>query len=178
MPDGWLRYVQPSEEDSNRSRWPVHPDWRVVQSAFPDMWAHTQEGKEKSHQEEEVSPPQQLSLFEGASSHLESETPAVDETSVVAPEPMGMDLRPYVRKRKRQENMRRMVAQIAGCTATVEAWREKEQAPDVEADISDTFHFLFVEVQNYFEEKERENRGFSQRVAEKRILYHVDSSAA
>lgn len=33
LPDGWLRYVLPSE-DSNRSRWPVHPAWTVVQGAF------------------------------------------------------------------------------------------------------------------------------------------------
>ncbi len=33
LPDGWLRYVLPSE-DSNRSRWSVHPAWAVVQSAF------------------------------------------------------------------------------------------------------------------------------------------------
>jgi hypothetical protein len=31
--DGWLRYVTPVE-DSNRSRWPVHPAWAVVQQAF------------------------------------------------------------------------------------------------------------------------------------------------
>jgi len=33
LPDGWLRYVVPSD-DSNRSRWPVHPAWQVVQAAF------------------------------------------------------------------------------------------------------------------------------------------------
>jgi hypothetical protein len=31
--DGWLRYVVPSD-DSNRTRWPLHPAWVVVQSAF------------------------------------------------------------------------------------------------------------------------------------------------
>jgi len=35
LPDGWLRYVLPSE-DSNRSRWPVHPAWVVVQTAFTE----------------------------------------------------------------------------------------------------------------------------------------------
>src|SRR6266699_2514809 len=35
LPDGWLRYVLPNE-DSNRSRWPVHPAWAVVQSAFAE----------------------------------------------------------------------------------------------------------------------------------------------
>ncbi len=33
LPDGWLRYVVPSD-DSNRSRWSVHPVWSVVQTAF------------------------------------------------------------------------------------------------------------------------------------------------
>ncbi len=33
LPDGWLRYVVPME-DTNRSRWPVHPDWQVIQAAF------------------------------------------------------------------------------------------------------------------------------------------------
>ncbi len=32
-PDGWLRYVAPSD-DTNPARWPVHPAWLVVQSAF------------------------------------------------------------------------------------------------------------------------------------------------
>ena len=36
LPDGWLRYVLPSEEDMNRSRWSVHPVWVVVQRAFAD----------------------------------------------------------------------------------------------------------------------------------------------
>lgn len=33
LPDGWLRYVTPTA-DTNRSRWPVHPAWVVVQRAF------------------------------------------------------------------------------------------------------------------------------------------------
>ncbi|GCF08100.1 hypothetical protein [Dictyobacter arantiisoli] len=35
LPDGWLRYTLPTE-DSNRSRWPVHPAWVVIQSAFSE----------------------------------------------------------------------------------------------------------------------------------------------
>ncbi len=34
LPDGWLRYVLPDGDDTNRSRWPVHDAWSVVQSAF------------------------------------------------------------------------------------------------------------------------------------------------
>lgn len=33
LPDGWLRCVQPTC-DKNRSRWPTHPVWKVVQGAF------------------------------------------------------------------------------------------------------------------------------------------------
>lgn len=33
LPDGWLRFAQPSD-DTNIARWPVHPAWAVVQSAF------------------------------------------------------------------------------------------------------------------------------------------------
>jgi hypothetical protein len=33
LPDGWLRYTSPSD-DTNPARWPVHPVWLVVQSAF------------------------------------------------------------------------------------------------------------------------------------------------
>ncbi|MGH2507599.1 MAG: hypothetical protein ACRDHZ_09400 [Ktedonobacteraceae bacterium] len=33
LPDGWLRYAQPSD-DTNSARWLVHPAWVVVQSAF------------------------------------------------------------------------------------------------------------------------------------------------
>ncbi len=33
LPDGWLRYVIPTD-DTNRSRWPVHPAWAVMQQAF------------------------------------------------------------------------------------------------------------------------------------------------
>ena len=33
LPDGWLRYVTPTD-DTNRSRWPVHPAWQVIQQAF------------------------------------------------------------------------------------------------------------------------------------------------
>ncbi len=33
VPDGWLRCVLPTG-DTNRSRWPTHPAWRVVQGAF------------------------------------------------------------------------------------------------------------------------------------------------
>ena len=33
LPDGWIRYVVPVEDD-NRSRWPTHPVWGAIQGAF------------------------------------------------------------------------------------------------------------------------------------------------
>ena len=34
-PDGWLRCVV-SNGDKNRSRWPTHPVWQLIQAAFLD----------------------------------------------------------------------------------------------------------------------------------------------
>jgi hypothetical protein len=35
LPDGWLRCVVPTD-DKNRSRWPTHPTWQLIQAAFLD----------------------------------------------------------------------------------------------------------------------------------------------
>jgi hypothetical protein len=35
-PDGWLRCVMPCD-DKNRSRWPTHPVWQLIQTAFLDQ---------------------------------------------------------------------------------------------------------------------------------------------
>jgi len=35
LPDGWLRHVVPTD-DTNHSRWPVHPVWLLIQSAFAE----------------------------------------------------------------------------------------------------------------------------------------------
>ena len=35
LPDGWLRCVVPNG-DKNRSRWPTHPVWQLIQAAFLD----------------------------------------------------------------------------------------------------------------------------------------------
>jgi len=35
-PDGWLRYVVPADRDTVRSRWPVHPTWKLIQGAFQE----------------------------------------------------------------------------------------------------------------------------------------------
>jgi hypothetical protein len=52
LPDGWLRYVIPTD-DTNRSRWPVHPDWQVIQSAFaPPVLPESDYEREEREQEE------------------------------------------------------------------------------------------------------------------------------
>ena len=123
LPDGWLRYVIPST-DTNRSRWSVHPDWQVIQTAF---------------QEERTDP---------------------DPVDFVA----------YARARKKDVNMRRLVAQIAGCVITSEAWRYAASA-DVEPDISDTFQFLYNAVESYLEENKRD---FIKLVHKKRVVYDLE----
>ena len=53
LPDGWLRYILPTE-DTNRSRWPVHPDWQVVQSAFAPVVLGESEYEREEREKEEL----------------------------------------------------------------------------------------------------------------------------
>ena len=77
--------------------------------------------------------------------------------------------------------MMRALAVVAGYTSTVEAWRRgyvderKREEPDVEPDISDTFHFLYENVQAYLEER---GRDYSKLVQKKRVWYRLASTAA
>ena len=71
--------------------------------------------------------------------------------------------------------MRRMVAQIAGCSITAEAWRSAARLNDAQPDLSDTFHFLYGEVESYLEEKKR---NFNELVQKKRVLYSVEKERA
>jgi hypothetical protein len=128
LPDGWLRYVVPASADTNRSRWPVHPCWQVIQGA------------------------------------------------ILAPAPASLDLQPLQRQCKHKENMRRALAAVAGYASTTEAWRrgyadeQEVSQPEIERDISDTFHFLYENVLAYLEETGRE---FSQIVQKKRLIYRL-----
>jgi hypothetical protein len=133
LPDGWLRYVVPTE-DTNRARWPVAPEWEVLQAPFAPVDAPT------------------------------------------APR----SLAPFIRQRKREVNMGRAVAAIAGYASTFEVFRrdlynQLGKTYDSEPDISVTFHSLFNEVQVYFEEKgcKRKGADFASVVAKKSLLYHV-----
>ena len=86
-----------------------------------------------------------------------------------------LDLAPFMRKRRYQVNMRRMVAQIAGCSITAEAWRPDGRLAGAGVDLSDTFHFLYEEVESYLEEKKR---NFNEFVQKKRVLYSIEREKA
>lgn len=59
LPDGWLRCVVPGS-DKNRSRWPTHPVWKVVQGAFsedrdtPDQFGTLVRKRHEEHQIEKA----------------------------------------------------------------------------------------------------------------------------
>src|SRR5207248_4562255 len=53
LPDGWLRYVIPTE-DTNRSRWPVHPDWQAIQSAFAPVVLPESDYEREEREKEEL----------------------------------------------------------------------------------------------------------------------------
>jgi hypothetical protein len=144
LPDGWLRYVIPTE-DTNRSRWPVHPDWQVIQSAFaPVMLPESEDEQEELLQlvDEEL----EAHPWKDTPKRVKCQTSS-GSASVVTPLPaVTLDLAPFMRKRRYQVNMRRMVAQIAGCSITAEAWRPAGRLAGAYPDLSDTFHFLYESV--------------------------------
>ena len=184
LPDGWLRYVVPSDSDVNRSRWPVHPDWQVVQSAFPTPILETEYEREEREKEEllqevddylEVHP-----LPTSQAPGRKKERVVVDRPASVIPavDPLLLNLGPYIRQRKHRVNTRQMVAQLTGCMSTLEAWRAygDDCLPDgVEADISDTLSVFYELAQQYMQEK---NKDYTKIVQKKRVLYHIDGHSA
>jgi hypothetical protein len=190
LPDGWLRYVVPTA-DTNRSRWPVHPDWHVIQGAFQPR----EEALPESDYEREEREKEELLCLVDEQLAGESFYTSYVETSYVerpgrrrrksssrSPEPLMvpddviLDLRPFIRKRKRQKNMRQLVAQIAGCVETLEAWRpEGRLEEDVQPDLSDTLHFVYQAVEDYWLEKDRD---YARRVHKKRVLYELETTSA
>jgi hypothetical protein len=192
LPDGWLRYVIPTE-DTNRSRWPVHPDWQVIQRGFIpapiEQSAYEQDFEQREEALQAVD--EELSARPMITSHtplfhrhasktvrLNTDIPSSNISSSFHDiHTSAPSLKPFVRKRKRQVNLDRMVAQIAGCTVTAEAWRPTGEhwiQDGVEPDLSDTFQFLYGQVEAYLEEKGRE---FSKLVRRKRTLYSLETAA-
>jgi len=51
-----------------------------------------------------------------------------------------------------------MVAQIAGCSITAEAWRPASRLAGAQVDLSNTFHFLYEEVESYLEDSMNKSR--------------------
>lgn len=163
LPDGWLRFVVPGE-DTNRSRWLVAPEWEVLQA--PTL------------------PVEVVADVSGAPG-------ACDDASVAGGSGCGgaapvalPSLTPFIRQRKYEVNIGRAVAAFAGYASTAEAfrWIEYEKLGierEVEPDISDTFHFLYGEVQAYLEEKskKKKNADFASVVRKKRTLYHLAAVA-
>ncbi len=185
LPDGWLRYVVPTD-DTNRSRWPVHPDWEVIQRAFiPQPLPESDVEREERERVEYL----RLADEELAARPLSAKKVKVSacrkpaapvQTSSVPPAAPAFDIKPFIRKRHYEVNMYRMVAQIAGCMETAEAWRrlgpdEEQLGNGVEPDIKLTFHYLYKHVKAYMEEKDRV---FPERVQKKRVLYSVEKVKA
>ena len=105
-----------------------------------------------------------------------SHAPHAPHAPVPVPLPaLPLDLAPFMRRRRYQVNLRRMVAQIAGCTITTEAWRPASPADGAQPDLSDTFHYLYEEVESYLQEK---RRNFTELVRKKRVLYSIEREHA
>jgi hypothetical protein len=178
LPDGWLRYVIPTD-DTNRSRWPVHPDWQVIQSAFaPPVLPESDYEREEREQEELlqlVDAELEARPWKDTSRMKRYQTSSASDPAPVLLPALPLDLAPFMRRRRYQVNLRRMIAQIAGCSITTEAWRPAGRLADAQPDLSDTFHFLYEEVESYLEEKKRD---FNTLVQKKRVLYSVEKEKA
>ena len=123
-----------------------------------------------------------MRILKDAAWRVEGKTKRCDKPSgsrpalVAVPLPdVALDIALFVRERKQQVNMRRMVAQIARCSITAEAWRPAGRFAGAQPDLSDTFHFLYEEVESYLEEKKR---NFNEQVYKKRVLYSIEKEQA
>jgi hypothetical protein len=191
LPDGWLRYVIPTD-DTNRARWPVHPAWEVIQRAadvepLPES-EYEREEREKEELLQLVDEELAARPFASSGGSLgENKQPVNREqvqssahALVVANQASTEILKRFVRKRKRQVNMERGVAQIAGWLSTIEAWRrnyavDREAREDIEDDISATLHFIAEETDHYLAERQID---FSQVVHKKQVLYRLEPAIA
>ncbi len=191
LPDGWLRYVIPSD-DTNRARWPVHPAWEVIQRAADEEPLPESEYEREEREKEELLQlvDEELAARPFAPSdwhERENQQPVQREQVQPSADTLGMPdlastetLKRFVRKRKRQVNMERGIAQIAGWLSTIEAWRrnyaiDREAKEDIEDDISTTLHFLAEETNQYLTERRID---FSQVVQKKRVIYRLEPAIA
>ena len=199
LADGWLRYVTPTE-DTNRARWPVHPDWEVIQQAFdePEPVAETDYEREEREKEELLA---EVDAYLEAHPMPTSKTPLFrrrKSEKVLAPAPAdGSDLlcnvaappvapgsgllptsnKPFIRTRKRVVNVERGIAQIAGMMSTLEAWRIGYKDDQSEAfvfpDISSTLHYLSEAIPDYLAHRMAD---YAEIVVKKRGLYGLQEA--
>ncbi len=188
LPDGWLRYVVPTD-DTNRSRWPVHPVWEVIQQACQEQPLPESDYQQEEREKEELlrlvdeeltscpfAPPD-LPVMEKRRAAKKKRVRSAD----LAVSPLDIEvLKRFVRDRKRKANMERAIAQLAGWLSTVEAWRRgyatdlPEEEKEVESDISATLHFLAEETDHYLTDRCLD---FSEMVQKKRVLYRMEQAA-
>ncbi len=177
LPDGWLRYVVPSE-DSNRSRWSVHPDWEAIQEAFIPEPIEKSAVEKRQEEEEELweELEEYLKVYPMSTSKTPKQRRQQPVIVPLLPPAEVLDLIPLVRKRKREINMDRMVAQIAGCITTFEAWRAHGKTFDKSrVNLSTTFHTLQDAVESYMLQRMKD---YSEQVEKKRGVYHIEESLA
>ncbi len=188
LPDGWLRYVIPSD-DTNRARWPVHPAWEVIQRAADEESLPESDYEREEREKEELLQlvDEELAARPFASSDwpLSEQNQPVKREQVQPPDDTHSvaeteTLKRFVRKRKRQVNMERGIAQIAGWLSTIEAWRrnyasDREVKEDIEDDISTTLHFIAEETDQYLTQRRID---FSQVVQKKQVLYRLEPAIA
>ena len=62
-----------------------------------------------------------------------------------------------------------------GCSITAEAWHPAGRPDGAQPDLSDTFHFLYEDIESYLKE---EKRNFNELVQKKRILYSIEKVQA
>jgi hypothetical protein len=190
LPDGWLRYVIPTD-DSNRARWPVHPAWEVIQRAADEEPLPESEYEREEREKEEL-----LQLVDAeleARPFTPSDWPGSVNVHPVKSVPIQPSVAPgiadltetevlkrFVRRRKREVNLERGIAQIAGWLSTIEAWRRNYAADragneDMEDDISATLHFLAKETDQYMTERHID---FADVVHKKQALYRLEPAIA
>ncbi|HEY4032690.1 MAG TPA: hypothetical protein VGL94_01845 [Ktedonobacteraceae bacterium] len=193
LPDGWLRYVIPTD-DSNRARWPVHPAWEVIQRACEHEPLPESEYEREEREKEELlqlvdaelaarpfapsewSPPANKQPVRREQVHSSVDAPGVANPAETE------TLKRFVRKRKREVNMEKGIAQIAGWLSTIEAWRRNyavdraaAEEEGIEDDISATLHFIAEETDQYLTQRRID---FSQVVQKKQVLYRLESAIA
>jgi hypothetical protein len=185
LPDGWLRYVIPTD-DSNRACWPMHPAWEVIQRAADEEPLPESEYEQKEEllqlvdAELEAHPFPPSDWLDSVNTHPARSVQVLSAAGTVDPAETET-LKRFMRKRKREVNLERSMAQIAGWLSTIEAWWRSyaaDRSADggyVEDDVSATLHFIAKETDQYMAERRMD---FSEVVHKKQALYRLEPAVA